>query len=51
MFWGMVRWYVCGLINNDNNNNNNESIYIAPNQSRLLSGAYGKLVSKNIMQK
>ena len=25
--------------NNNNNNNNNKSIYIAPNQSRLLSGA------------
>ena len=24
---------------NCNNNNNNKSIYIAPNQSRLLSGA------------
>ena len=25
--------------NNNNKNNNNKSIYIAPNQSRLLSGA------------
>ena len=25
--------------NNNNNNNNNKSIYIAPNQSQLLSGA------------
>ena len=30
---------VCSGINNNNNNNNNKSIYIAPNQSRLLSGA------------
>ena len=25
--------------NNEDNNNNNKSIYIAPNKSRLLSGA------------